>query len=449
MNLLEAFREEVKRQDLFGWQDRLIVAASAGLDSTVLAELCYRSGCKISLAHCNFQLRGEESDRDQRFVERMAERYGAELHLKKFNTEHYALEEKLSVQEAARSLRYAWFAELAGMNEPPPFVLTAHHADDNVETLLMNFFRGTGLQGLTGIPAKAAHIRRPLLEFSKAELLAFAKESGLEYVEDSSNRSSKYSRNYFRNEVIPALAKIYPQVGEGLRHSISRFREIAALYEKAVTQLKQKLSRREGQEIHIPVKQLLDFGKGNRALVYEIVHEFGFGERQVEAVLRLCESGSGRHISSATHRIIRHRHWLIIAPLRPEESQYIVIEEEYKSVSFPGGTLRVEKVAVDGFTLDPNVAVAQLDAGLVRFPLLLRRSKRGDYFYPLGMRKKKKLARFFIDQKLSITEKENSWVLESEGRLLWVVGHRIDDRFRVTDRTREVLRLTFKRKELP
>ena len=473
MDLLQRFLEHIKEQGLFSPKDRLLLAVSGGLDSVVLCELCKKAGYDFLIAHCNFQLRGEESGRDEEFVKALGEKYKVEVKVKRFETEQYAGENKLSIQEAARKLRYEWFAEIVGLarrsfseggsresgvvsqesgvNTVPtesihhsPFtihLLTAHHSDDNTETLLMNFFRGTGLHGLTGIPEKSGHLRRPLLPFTKEELLAFAKEQQLGFVEDSSNLSSKYTRNYFRNELIPAIRKVYPQVKENLQDNIDRFKEIEKLYRLSVEGIIKKLSKTKGKEVHIPVKQLM--GYGNRALIYELISPYGFSEKQVEEVVKLAASESGKYISSPEggFRIIKHRHWFIISPAEGKESENIIIEDGVYAVPFAKGNLTIKRLPVHPSSFTLHDSVASLDSKDITFPLLLRKWKTGDYFYPLGMKKKKKIARFLIDSKLSKTEKENVWVLESAQRIIWVVGHRIDERFKITEKTKEVLSL--------
>ncbi|MBL7744964.1 MAG: tRNA lysidine(34) synthetase TilS [Chitinophagaceae bacterium] len=457
MSLLDRFQHNIRQQHLFSPKDKLLLAVSGGVDSVVLCELCKQAEYDFIIAHCNFQLRGEESERDEQFVRMLGEKYRTEVLVKKFETEKYAADHKLSIQEAARELRYTWFEELVNnllatensrSKETPTHhspltihLLTAHHADDNNETLLMNFFRGTGLHGLTGIPVKTGHIRRPLLIFSKEDLIAFAKENKLDFVEDSSNLSSKYTRNYFRNEIIPAISKVYPQVKENLQDNIERFKEIEKLYKVSVGGIRKKLCKQKGNEIHIPVRQLM--GYNNKALVYEIISGYGFSEKQVDEVIRLAESESGRYISSpdTTYRIIKHRHWFIISPVIAVESENSIIEESEKQIQFAGGTLLLE---ITG-NQEPvtNNYTACLDAKTISFPLLLRKWKAGDYFYPLGMKKKKKLARFFIDQKLSKADKEKIWVLEMNNKIIWVVGHRIDDRVKITAATKKVLKIRF------
>lgn len=439
--MVQKFKEHVKNKNLFSINDKLLLAVSGGVDSVVLCELCKQAGIEFEIAHCNFQLRGEESERDEKFVIEMGKKYEVKVLVKKFDTEVYAKENKISIQEAARGLRYEWFEELLtpdpiaiGSNFPTPnHLLTAHHADDNAETIAMNFFRGTGLHGLTGIPIKNGNVIRPLLIFSKEEILEFNNKNELEFVEDSSNQSSKYTRNLFRNEIIPAIAKVFPQVKENLLDNINRFGEIEKLYKLSVAELKKKLVKEKGAEWHIPIKQLMGFD--NRALIYEIIAEFGFNEKQIAEVIKLAASESGRYIDSPVfqYRIIKHRHWFIISPIQSTVAATIVIDQQMPSVLFEKGFLKIEKATNQKQNKDNSVAI--IDASQIKFPLLLRKWKQGDYFYPLGMKKKKKLSRFFIDQKFSKSEKESMWVIEMNKKIIWLVGYRIDDRFKITDKT--------------
>jgi tRNA(Ile)-lysidine synthase len=459
MGILESFKEHITRQRLFSPKDKLLLAVSGGVDSVVLCELCKQSGYDYVIAHCNFQLRGEESERDEQFVKGLGKKYSVEVLVRKFDTENYAAEKKLSIQEAARDLRYGWFSEIVSgewsmvnrleaedsTHHSPltTHLLTAHHADDNAETVLMNFCRGTGLHGLTGIPVSAGYIRRPLLSFSKDELVQFAKENNLDFVEDSSNQSSKYTRNLFRHEIIPAISQVYPQVKKNLQDNIYRFKEIEKLYKLSVGEIKKKLCKQKGIEVHIPVKQLMAFN--NRALIYEIITDYGFAEKQVEEVMKLAESESGRYIQSPANdfRIIRHRHWFIISPVQSEQSENIIIEETMNNMQFAMGNLHISRISVADCQLPIANYIACLDVREIKFPLLLRKWKTGDYFYPLGMSKKKKLSRFLIDQKLSKTDKEKVWVLEMNKKIIWVVGHRIDDRLKITASTKQLLKIRF------
>ena len=455
LNLLQQYKEFINKENLFSPKDKLLLAISGGIDSIVLCELCKQANYDFEIVHCNFQLRGEESERDEKFVRSLGEKYKVEIKVKKFDTERFAQENKMSIQEAARVLRYEWFGELVDSLEfgvqshdlPTSrlrtFLLTAHQANDNAETVLMNFCRGTGLHGLTGIPVSYGDIKRPLLIFTKDELMQFARENRLDFVEDSSNLSSKYTRNLFRNEIIPAISKVYPQVNENLNDNINRFKEIEKLYKLAVNDIKKKLVKEKGSEWHIPVKQLMSFD--NRALIYEIIADFGFNEKQIDEVIKLAESDSGKYIDSPTlnYRIIRHRHWFIVSPINSAESEIIIIEEGISTWEFGIGQLRVEVISNPQFHIPNSTDTGCLDLKLIKFPLILRKWKTGDYFYPLGMKKKKKLSRFFIDQKLSKTEKGKTWVIEMDKKIIWVVGKRIDERFKVTEKTKNVLKISY------
>ncbi|MCX8021005.1 MAG: tRNA lysidine(34) synthetase TilS [Chitinophagaceae bacterium] len=456
MSLLNRFLEVVKARQLFSVRDRLLLAVSGGVDSVVLCELCRQGGFTFEMAHCNFRLRGEESDRDEHFVRSLGEKYQVPVHVRRFDTAPYAQEKKISVQEAARALRYEWFSRCveemkAKFCRPDSeqfmpgihvYLVTAHHADDSIETVFMNLFRGTGLHGLTGIPEKNDFIRRPLLCFFKQELADFAREQQLMFVEDSSNASPEYTRNYLRNDWIPAVQQIYPRVKENLYRNIERFRETERLYKLAVGEIKKKLMKKKGEEWHIPVKQLMQFN--NRALIYEIISEFGFTEKQIDEVVKLAEALSGKYIDApdGKYRIVKHRHWLIMHATREAQASLFVIEENTDSVIFPGGRLSLRKKNENNPSPLPGQNKVRVDAGEIQFPLILRRWKAGDYFYPLGMKKKKKIARFLIDLKLSKPEKENVWVLESQKKIIWVLGYRIDERFKITERTEDYLELT-------
>jgi tRNA(Ile)-lysidine synthase len=443
MSLLKQFRAFIDREKLFSPKDKLLLAVSGGIDSVVLCELCKQAGFDFTIAHCNFKLRGEESERDAAFVQQLALKYAVPFLVKEFNTEEYAVQNKLSIQEAARKLRYEWFETLTPKGVLwTTHLLTAHHLDDNIETMLMYFFRGTGIQGLKGMLPKQGSVIRPLLFAIRAAIKEFAEEQALNWVEDSSNASDKYSRNYIRHQVVPLLQQIYPGVDGNLAENLHRFADTALLYQQAIDHHKKKLLEIKGEEIHIPVLKLQK-SIPLYSIVYEIIKDAGFTAQQTGEVIGLLTSESGKYVQSSSHRIIRNRNWLIIAALQSAQAKTILIEEKDTRLSFAQGNLQLAILSAADYTLKTENATACIDAALVSFPLLLRPWKQGDYFYPLGMKKKKKLARFFIDQKLSRTDKEKVWVIEMNKKIVWVVGMRIDDRFKITNATRQVLQLTF------
>jgi len=472
--LLHQFKSYILKQVLFQPQDKLLLAVSGGVDSVVLCELCHRAGYDFIMAHCNFQLRWVESERDENFVRALGEKYGVEVLVKKFDTTVIASAEKKSIETTARELRYAWFNEVIGNRREGKeakgqgsndqkvavnvqkdkkglsitdhisypdrswFILTAHHADDNIETVVMNFFRGTGIAGIRGIVPRQGKLIRPLLFARRAELEAFATNNQLEFVTDSSNMGNDYTRNFFRNTILPQVTAVYPEASMNVLHNVSRFTETEQLYQQAIEGHKKKLLEKKGNEFHIPVLKLQQTVP-LQTVLYEIIKDFNFSPHQVNETAALLESETGKYVKSSTHRIIKNRNWIIITPNEPAAGQHILIEAGDDSVFFEGGEIRMKRSTAAEHKIKQSPLIGQLDVNDIAFPLLLRKWKPGDYFYPLGMKKKKKLSRFFIDKKLSLPEKENVWVLEMNKKIIWVVGMRIDNRFKITAHTQQVL----------
>lgn len=435
-NLLEQFIENIRQQNLFTPKDKLLIAVSGGVDSVVLCELCRQAGYEFGIAHCNFQLRGSDSERDENFVTLLAEQMNVPFHTIRFDTKAFAAENKMATQEAARVLRYQWFEEIRYTHQYN-YILTAHHADDNIETLLMNFFRGTGIRGLTGIREQNGWLRRPLLFARRKELEVFLNDYQLGFVQDQSNFSEDYTRNYFRNTVLPMIAKTYPEVEENILGNIRRFKDVAQVYDLEISRLRKKIITQQGTDVYLPVL-LLQKTPAMSTVMLELLQPYGFKASQLPDLLHLLESESGKYLLSPTHRILRNRKHLIVSPLKESNETIVVIEAPGKYV-FGNHSMLIQPHKEIVISQDTNIAC--VDADKLQYPLLLRRWRTGDYFYPLGMDKKKKLSRFFIDKKLSLLEKENIWVLEMNKKIVWVVGHRIDNRFKVTDATKSVMRL--------
>ena len=443
MNLLSLFVQHIIANVLFKKTDKLLIAVSGGVDSVVLCDLCFSAGLNFEMAHCNFQLRGEESEADEKFVIELASKYKVKYHVVKFETENYAAENKQNIQLAARNLRYEWFNDILSNDSAITNILTAHHADDNLETILMNFFKGTGINGLKGIQSNHAGIGgkivRPLLFANKSELIDYAQSNNCQWREDVSNESDKYTRNFFRNQIIPLIENVIPEAKANIQNNIKRFNEIAVIYDNAILNIKSKLLERKGNEIHIPVLKLLKID-AFETILFEIIKPYNFTSSQLKDAVNLLHADSGKYVMSGTHRILKNRNWLIISPNETQDEPVFIIESDTKIVHFGSNKITIENTS--STQLSNDSAIALLDLKNIHFPFILRKWKQGDYFYPLGMLKKKKLSRFFIDLKLSLLEKENTWVVESNKKIIWVVGKRIDNRFKITDITESVLKLT-------
>ncbi|MBS1761213.1 MAG: tRNA lysidine(34) synthetase TilS [Bacteroidetes bacterium] len=438
MNVATQFIEFVKKNHLFSKNDKLLLAVSGGVDSVVLTHLCKHAGFDFAIAHCNFQLRGDESDRDEQFVKELAKQLNVPFYSKAFDTKKIAAESKKGIEEAARDLRYEWF-EMLLKEHSLTNIVTAHHADDNIETIVMRFFRGTGIKGLKGIPVRNENIVRPLLFARKQELLTYANENKLSFIVDSTNAEDTFTRNYFRNKLIPSLKEVYPSVEQNLQHNIERLNDAAILYEQAIMKHKNNLLEKRGEELQISVLKLKKTIPLS-TIVFEIISDFGFSASQTDEVIALLDSDTGKYVCSSSHRILKNRNWLIISKISENEFPIIVIENDETQVSFGHGSL---KLGTSKPQLINDHSIACLDFKTISFPLLLRKWKEGDYFYPLGMKKKKKIARFLIDNKLSKIEKERIWVLESRKKIIWIINHRIDDRFKIKDSSQQMLKIQF------
>ncbi|TAG99531.1 MAG: tRNA lysidine(34) synthetase TilS [Sphingobacteriales bacterium] len=438
MQLIHAYQHFILEEQLFRKEDSLLLALSGGLDSVVLLHLTIASGYRVELAHVNFQLRGEESNRDEAFVKQLASEYDLPIHVMQADAASYALHHKCAIQEAARALRYEWFRALA-YEKGLSFILTAHHADDNAETMLMNLFKGTGIAGLRGILPKQDKLVRPILFASRESLEAYAKDHGLAFMTDSSNLTDKYTRNYFRQHIIPMVEQVYPGTQDNLRNNMPRFREAEYLYREAITAKLKKLVTKKGHDIMVPVEKLRRL-KPLQTIVFELFHPYGYSAKQIPEIIRFLNASTGSVMLSDSHRLLKNRNWLVLSPQLTQSFDIVPIDASSTEVYFHGGRIMFMQTA--GLPLPTtNPLEAFLDANELVYPLLLRPWKQGDYFYPLGMTKKKKLSRFFIDNKLSLIDKEQIWVLESAGRIVWVLGQRIDHRFRITPSTRQVIRI--------
>lgn len=413
-------------------ESRCIVACSGGLDSVVLAQLCTAIGLNISLAHCNFQLRGDESSEDERFVKELANRLECNYYLNTFDTDNYAKVNKLSIQMAAREQRYNWFEELISDDEAD-FILTAHHADDELETFIINLSRGTGIKGLRGIPSAKGYIRRPLLDFSRDEILAYAREHKIDWREDSSNLENYYLRNKIRHNIVPLLKELNPAFLEHFKTTQKNLGDVEKVAQQHIRETKDRLFQSYDNGWKIEVSALKHLSP-NRTYLHALFNDYGFSE--LKNLQDLLTAASGKELVSATHRLIRDRDCLILVPQEPLSPEEYHFKPETGRIKGPVPML----IDIVDDISKGNKDILFVDKETLNHRLEVRKWKKGDYFYPLGMKGRKLVSKFFKDEKYNALEKEDQWLLFSGGELVWIIGKRTDERFKVGPKTTEILR---------
>ncbi len=443
--MLQKFKSFISEYQLFSPGNQVLLAVSGGVDSMVMAKLFYQAGYRFGIAHCNFQLRSSESDDDERFVASMADQYEVPFYTTKFCTSDFADIRKISIQMAARELRYAWFEEIRHQEEFD-LIATAHHLDDQIETLFINLLRGCGIAGLHGIPIQNGKLVRPLLFASREEILTYAVEHDIGFREDSSNSSLNYTRNKIRHQLIPLLESIEPEYAKQITTTVQRIQGVESILKPYVAKNRSELIRREKDKLVIEIGELRKL-KPLQAWMYELLSPFEFNESTIRNLIRSLGSESGKSFHSASHRIIKDRNQLIITSIsdgnQNEVSETLFIDESTDGIDLPIRLSFHSVIIENEYQISPEKNTATFDQTKLSFPLTLRRWQPGDYFFPYGMNKRKKLSDFFIDEKIPIPDKERCWLLCSGDNIVWVIGHRIDHRFRVTKRTKELLVVGF------
>ncbi|MDO6597303.1 tRNA lysidine(34) synthetase TilS [Oceanihabitans sp. 2_MG-2023] len=438
IKLLNKFQKHIHQNLPFLNESKLLITISGGIDSVILTHLCHQAKLHFSLAHCNFNLRGKESDADQDFVMQLAEDLDVEVFIESFETESYAKTNKLSTQMAARELRYNWFQELSEQLHFD-YILTAHHADDNLETFLINLTRGTGLDGLTGIPEVNENIVRPLLKFTREEIENFAKENNFKWREDSSNASTKYLRNKLRQDVIPILKAMNSQLLSNFQTTQDNLQDAKSIIQDAVHKVEDKVLTVENAVIKLNI-DILQKQSNTKAYLFQLLKDFNFTEWN--DIYNLLEAQSGKQVFSSTHRLLKDRKHLLLTEILNVTSSAVdslLIKEDEKQIETSLGVLSFETTSQ---IHESNKSILQIDKDLLKFPLTIRKWQKGDYFYPLGMQGKKKLSKYFKDEKYSLIEKEKALVLCSGDDVVWVINKRADNRYKVTEKTKNILKIT-------
>ncbi len=436
--MINEFLQYTAAKNLLQKNDKVLLAVSGGIDSVVMCHIFHQAKQPFAIAHCNFKLRAAASDEDEVFVEELARKLGVPFYATAFNTQQFALNNKASIQVAARDLRYKWLEEIRMANDYK-FIATAHHQNDNAETMLYNLTKGTGIAGLHGILAKNGKIIRPLLFTDKTAIETYATTHQINFREDASNAETKYTRNKIRHEVMPVLRTINPALERTFFENAQRFEEIEQIYLEGINAYRKKILEKSKNDILISIRKIQKIA-ALPTVLYELLSPYNYSAAQVKQIIGALEAEPGKVFYSATHQIIKDRKHLILSEKTDLDAGFTLIQAEDTLVEKKDLQLHFSQQQAQNFEIITSNDTACLDFDKLAFPLMLRRWKEGDYFYPFGMNhKKKKLKRYFADNKFSRIAKDRTWILcDNDKRIVWVVGHRTDERFRILDKTTKV-----------
>jgi len=441
VHIAEGFMSFLTERCKCSGRESFLLAVSGGIDSMVMLDLFHRNGLKFAIAHCNFSLRGKESDVEEEFVRQTAGKLKKAFFTRKFDTQQVAGDKGISIQMAARELRYQWFSELA-RDHNYDLIATAHHQDDSVETFLINLSRGTGITGLTGIKPRNGKLVRPMLFLSRLAIRSFAKSMEIAWKEDSSNATVKYLRNKIRHILLPEIKKALPGFDEAVIKTMAQLQETKDLLDTATAQFMKETVTGNAQRMKINIAKIGDLPSSG-ILLYEVLQQFGFHYDTVERLFGTLKGQPGKQFFSRSHELTVDRSFLIIQPLQQGVEDKIEIQEGTAAIQYPVNlTFRLTD-NLKSFDIPADSDIASLDMDTIRFPLILRRWKKGDYFCPLGMKGRKKLSDFFVDEKIALPDKKRIWILESAGNIIWVVGLRIDERNKVTASTGKIMQIVY------
>jgi tRNA(Ile)-lysidine synthase len=446
MNMLNEFKKFISGNNLIKPDDKVLLAVSGGIDSMVMAHLFQQSGYFTGIVHCNFSLRAGESDKDEDMVRRYSEAHNIPFFTRRFETKAYAKRNGISIQMAARELRYSWFEEVRKENKYD-LIAVAHNLNDNIETLIINLTRGTGLTGLSGIRVISNRIIRPLLFASRKEISEYCSLNRINYREDKSNADTKYIRNKIRHKVIPVLKEINPSIESTLNETAERFSGINEIVSEYILKLREKISEQSGNIIKLNISLLRPY-LHNKAILFELFRPYGIANVQLDDLIKVINGKTGGQLFTATSRIIMNRKEIIISNEETSDTAYFLIRNINGLKKVQGIDSATYSAVNDNFEIPSDPSTACIDAEKIVFPLIIRKWKSGDFFFPLGMKQKKKLSDYFIDNKYSIIDKESKFIMESEAKIVWIIGERIDDRYKITGTTKKALIIRSTKKAL-
>jgi len=439
--MVENFKDYIKAHHLISFDDKILLAISGGVDSIVMLHLFREAGYNFSICHCNFKLR-VESDNDEDFVRQIADDYGKQFFAKRFETWDFASKHKVSIQMAARRLRYQWFEELQ-RDYIFDRIATAHHIDDSVETIILNLLNGSGINGLTGIPLKNNNIIRPMLFANKDQIVAHAKKRGYTWREDSSNDEVYYQRNYIRNKILPLFKEINQDYQSAILRSAEKLSHTEEILENKLNEITRTRLNREGASISMDLYWVIA-EPGGLVILHEMLKCYGFNYKQVQSICKNANTTESKRFLSEQYEIIISRNKLLLEPrkLNGLSIDAVKIDSADNEVHLSDGSIfkfesTTQKVLIN------SGQIAQLDLDKLQFPLIIRNWQEGDRFMPLGMTNKKKLSDFMIDEKIPVNLKSSVKVMVSDEDIIWVVGYRIDDRYKLTKDTTKVLRIEY------
>ncbi|MBK5722985.1 tRNA lysidine(34) synthetase TilS [Dysgonomonas sp. Marseille-P4677] len=422
--------------ELLTGAEKLIVGVSGGADSVALLDILHSFKIECVVAHCNFHLRGEESNRDAFFVEELCKKYSLKYERIDFDTETHAEINSISIEMAARELRYNWFEKLRVIHLADK-IAVAHHRDDSVETILLNLIRGTGIRGLTGISPENGYIIRPLLCLSRNEILEYLKERKISFVEDSTNNEDLYTRNKIRLNLIPLIETINPSAKESIMRTAEHLSQVESIYRIYIDQVKLNIFNDNKIDISLLVQYIEP-----EAILFELLSPYGFNSSTTNQIFESIISQSGKIFYSETHELLKDRGYLILKKREALSLESFNIQAEESYISQPLHLL-IKRIPVnDSFSIEKKTNIIYLDADKITYPLTLRKWQQGDWFIPFGMKGKKKISDYFTDNKFNLFEKKDTWLLCSGDNIIWIVGHRADDRFKITNETTNVIEIT-------